>query len=88
MKLFVLALNFGSFCRFKRKCPSTVVWKCPSTVVSVLVQYMRGGLEGGWGWVIGVVIWVGYVAVGIAGYRSLKMDPFTSSARTVPVKSK
>jgi hypothetical protein len=34
MKLFVLALHFGSPCRFERN--------YPATAVSVLVQYMRG----------------------------------------------
>lgn len=48
----------------------------PATAVSV---HAWVGCEGV-GWVIAVVMVVGgYVSVGIAGYRSLKVDPFTSS---------
>lgn len=74
-ELFILALDFGSACRFERN--------YPATAVSVLVQYMRGWGErmvrmGDSGSDVGG--WVGFVTVGFAGYRSLKMDPFTLSS--------
>jgi hypothetical protein len=67
----------GSSCRFERNDPGTVYGTRTDGVRRVRMGDSDSdgvGYVGGW-----VGGWVGYVTVGIARYRSLKMDPFASS---------